>query len=424
MENNVEYVAESDVLEIKKNMDMKVVVPCDKFGDASAGDVATGKTFTSVNGLRLTGTLNSGNVHTATLVIPKGRMRGDVNYDGVVDEKDAEPIRNHINGIVKLEGEDLEAADADASGIVNVGDVTRVSMVPTKKYKLYNTSNDLKGNWTMRDEFIADPTLDYDWIFSTTVTVPGITPTSTVKITPKNFAEVTKCGMNSHIELGDGCITFYTLRPPTQDVECMIEFFEAGDGSVVFVVLPNEREVKGFTAKNILDGLAEGSLRTEGSKFENNGYFMGEYAFAEGYETQARGNYSHAEGFYTSAYESSSHAEGIYSMANGRCSHVEGSSTQANSRCSHAEGDSTIATGDSQHVQGKYNIEDTENKYAHIVGNGSSSNRSNAHTLDWSGNAQYAGKVTVGASPTEDMDVATKQYVDNAIAEVLARIGQ
>lgn len=50
---------------------------------------------------------------------------------------------------------------------------------------------------------------------------------------------------------------------------------------------------------------------------------------------------------------------------------------------SHSEGYNTIATGDYQHVQGKWNEIDKENKYADIVGNGSSkNNRSNAYTLD------------------------------------------
>lgn len=62
---------------------------------------------------------------------------------------------------------------------------------------------------------------------------------------------------------------------------------------------------------------------------------------------------------------------------------------------SHAEGFGTIATRDASHVEGQYNIEDTENKYLHIVGNGESdANRSNAHTLDWHGNAWYAGSIT------------------------------
>ena len=34
----------------------------------------------------------------------------------------------------------------------------------------------------------------------------------------------------------------------------------------------------------------------------------------------------------------------------------------------------------------------------------------------FTGNVTVAGKVTVGTAPTADMDVATKQYVDNAVA--------
>lgn len=46
-------------------------------------------------------------------------------------------------------------------------------------------------------------------------------------------------------------------------------------------------------------------------------------------------------------------------------------------------------------MQGKYNVEDTNKKYAHIVGGGTSENkRKNIHTLDWDGNAEYAGDVS------------------------------
>ena len=70
-------------------------------------------------------------------------------------------------------------------------------------------------------------------------------------------------------------------------------------------------------------------------------------------------------------------------------------------------------------MQGQYNIEDTENKYAHIVGNGEDDSvRSNAHTLDWKGNAWYAGKVTAGAAPVEDMDLTTKKYVDDKVSSL------
>ena len=90
-------------------------------------------------------------------------------------------------------------------------------------------------------------------------------------------------------------------------------------------------------------------------------------------------------------------AEGYDTTAGGYCSHAEGYDTTADGDCSHAEGQGTNANFDSQHVQGKYNIEDIENKYAHIIGNGNSDReRSNAHTVDWGGNAWYAGDVFNG----------------------------
>lgn len=89
-----------------------------------------------------------------------------------------------------------------------------------------------------------------------------------------------------------------------------------------------------------------------------------------------------------------SHAEGLGTTASGSCSHVEGYETAASGSEAHAEGFYTLASSDRQHVQGKFNVEDSANIYAHIVGNGSSdTKRSNAHTLDWSGNAWYAGTV-------------------------------
>lgn len=70
----------------------------------------------------------------------------------------------------------------------------------------------------------------------------------------------------------------------------------------------------------------------------------------------------------------------------------------ASGAASHAEGHDTVAASDYQHVQGKYNIPDMENVYAHIVGNGSDSVCSNAHTVDWNGNGWFKGEIYVGGS--------------------------
>lgn len=136
----------------------------------------------------------------------------------------------------------------------------------------------------------------------------------------------------------------------------------------------------------------------------NPGSTLGEKATAEGHNTAPYGNYSHAEGRGTQAHGEGSHAEGgIGNQAKGDYSHAEGAgSSIAWGYGSHAEGHYTIARGDYQHVQGKFNKDDTENKYAHIVGNGSSLSNSNAHTVDWNGNAWFAGKIFVGGTGQDD----------------------
>lgn len=131
------------------------------------------------------------------------------------------------------------------------------------------------------------------------------------------------------------------------------------------------------------------SAHAEGSQTTASGAF----SHSEGSNTTASGNYAHAEGADTIASGLKSHSEGSSSTASGSHSHAEGFVTIAGESCSHAEGDHTIASSSDQHVQGRYNIEDTSGKYAHIVGNGSDTKRSNAHTLDWSGNAWYEGTV-------------------------------
>ena len=165
----------------------------------------------------------------------------------------------------------------------------------------------------------------------------------------------------------------------------------------------------------------------------------GKFSHAEGMDTTASSNATHAEGSGTTASAYASHAEGNNTIASGQYSHASGYNTTASGESSysegfyttasgdysHAEGSRTKASSDYQHVQGKYNIEDTANKYAHIVGNGardSSTNwkevRSNAHTLDWEGNAWFAGKLSQEGTPTEDKDLTTKKYVDEHSANI------
>ena len=144
---------------------------------------------------------------------------------------------------------------------------------------------------------------------------------------------------------------------------------------------------------------------------------IGAKSHAEGYWTTASGVYSHAEGERTTASGSDSHAEGDNTTASGAYSHAEGLSTTASGNYSHTEGYWTTASGDNQHVQGKYNVEDSQGKYAYIVGNGTSnSTRSNAHTLDWNGVPWFKGRPQFGGTA---MDNGSQTVMANGDKEII-----
>ena len=136
----------------------------------------------------------------------------------------------------------------------------------------------------------------------------------------------------------------------------------------------------------------------------------GNGSHAEGTDTETSHTASHAEGNHTKAINYHAHAEGFYATASGDTSHAEGYYTTASGQNSHAEGKHTIAAATDSHVQGRYNVEDTEEKYAHIVGNGAEFAPANAHTLGWDGTGWFAGGLKIGGTGQDDpnaVDVLT-----------------
>lgn len=209
---------------------------------------------------------------------------------------------------------------------------------------------------------------------------------------------------------------------------------------------------------NMVSTIKTGTRTNSEKFNDDNNKASGDYSHAEGQNTEASGtaahaegykthaiSYSHSEGYATNAMGSGSHCEGYndtgsmtYMMAQGSGSHCEGYTTIAIKRATHAgshmegysdnsdgvtqqyaqgqgthcegwntycannttaaahtEGRGTAAGSAYQHIEGKYNIIDTESIYQHITGNGTENiKRHNSHTLDWQGNAVFAGTVS------------------------------
>lgn len=150
-----------------------------------------------------------------------------------------------------------------------------------------------------------------------------------------------------------------------------------------------------------------------------------DYSFAIGKDNNVYGGENVAIGINNTIYSDNGFAFGMQNQATansfaiGRRNNANRNSLGNISRCSIAVGDGATSTGDgsvalndatakginsiacnrsyacgiNSCTLGKYNVADFNNLYAVIVGNGSSSARSNALTLDWSGNLNVAGNV-------------------------------
>ena len=144
-------------------------------------------------------------------------------------------------------------------------------------------------------------------------------------------------------------------------------------------------------------GTADAPYYTFGTRRSNT--TIGNYSIAEGLGNAAIGYCSHAEGQENYASGESSHAEGENSIASNLTSHAEGYYSTASGLHSHSQNLQTIAQRKSQTAIGEYNVADTagadrtaRGDYALIIGNGTADNaRSNALTVDWTGNVTLKG---------------------------------
>ena len=172
---------------------------------------------------------------------------------------------------------------------------------------------------------------------------------------------------------------------------------------------------------------AEGNATTASGNFSHaegvGTTASGQVSHAEGYDTIASGNFSHAEGAATTASGKYSHAEGVGTTASGQVSHAEGYDTIASSDYSHAEGRGATASGQDSHAEGYYTTASGQDSHAggletvadgnymtaigkyntrnsgkaFVIGNGTSNTaRSDAFTVDWSGNTVMKGGLALG----------------------------
>lgn len=222
---------------------------------------------------------------------------------------------------------------------------------------------------------------------------------------------------NPVITRGSGLNSIISVNPSEPNVA-------SGDRSIA-IGTGNQATANGAIAFGVLNLATAQNAIAIGNKIQNKPANQATNlgAIAIGSSTQATGLYAVSVGNQTIASGGAAFAAGNFTEASGTFGVATGYATEAEARYSAAFGNSTDATGGASFVIGAFNEPDANavdsthgqesRKYIFIVGNGTDdSNRSNAMTVDWDGNAVVAGKLAVGAAPVNAMDVATKQYVD------------
>ena len=139
-----------------------------------------------------------------------------------------------------------------------------------------------------------------------------------------------------------------------------------------------------------------------------------DYAVSLGGANTASGNSSTAIGSSNTSSGYGSVALGLSNTASQIGALAIGQGNTASSATASAIGSYTIANAKSQFAFGEYNVADTASTsnrgtYIETVGNGTADNaRSNARTLDWSGNMQLAGDLTLNAFGNSPISLASR----------------
>ena len=142
--------------------------------------------------------------------LPKGRAKGDVNGDGVLDSADVEAIQKHSVGYVITGEVNLWAADVDNDGYIDNYESSIVNKYQTGQGDYFKYAKDYYGNWQFDktnkyyyfDIAIEDMTADC-----------GADVIPTVTFNESNFVGVIPMA---------GAMRFCFKCCPTEDILCRI----------------------------------------------------------------------------------------------------------------------------------------------------------------------------------------------------------
>ena len=183
------------------------------------------------------------------ITIPAGRMRGDVNGDGIFSMADDDVMResyyykatdpNDINSV---------ASDINADGSVNASDKNDLTDLRTKDHKAGQYA-EITGNWICNPNYATEEAQFY-----TDIVVDGITPHSNAMI---NVTGTTIPDLFVEAECLDGKIRLWVKLCPVADLPALVIYSEA-DGEGVATITTGSFSMDEYLS--IKGGTCEGEL--------------------------------------------------------------------------------------------------------------------------------------------------------------------
>ena len=166
-------------------------------------------------------------IRAEAIIIPKGRMRGDVDGDGKITQNDADKIQQHIYSNITLTGADLWCADIDANNVVDLSDKTQIRRYLVGKPNMLTltpTFADYYNSWT----YVKVDDLTGYW--TTEISIANLTTSNNVVV---NICETFSMGQFYKAEVSTGKVKIYATTPPITDIPAIVIISSgSGKGSI------------------------------------------------------------------------------------------------------------------------------------------------------------------------------------------------
>lgn len=117
--------------------------------DGTEYQIKKGKTLVN-------GTVFDVEFHPTVKIIPAGRVIGDIDGNGYVDQYDAQTALQAAMGQIELDGIQLECADANRDGLVDPYDAQLISQAASEIIKLGTFSRDVFGLWFVNPNYESE----------------------------------------------------------------------------------------------------------------------------------------------------------------------------------------------------------------------------------------------------------------------------